>query len=122
MKIEGSFWNYENISKFCTIFGCNCYHTWKPETPLEKQVIVPLKPLEPREQHWSSGNKWTGSAWNAGNREKMGIMIIETLMMAILENHSSAKRAGIVEGTLYVVVTSFRKLWIVMAMGRFLLF
>lgn len=40
----------------------------------------------------------------------MGIMIIETLMMAILENHSSAKRAGLVDGTLYAVVTSFRKL------------
>lgn len=51
-----------------------------------------------------------GQCLKCWKQEKMGIMIIETLMMAILENHSSAKRAGLVEGTLYVVVTSFRKL------------
>lgn len=38
----------------------------------------------------------------------MGIMIIETLMMAILENHSSAKRAGLVAGTLYAECPGLR--------------
>lgn len=49
-----------------------------------------------------------GQCLKCWKQEKMGIMIIETLMMAILENHSSAKRAGLVAGTLYAECPGLR--------------